>query len=76
VRAGGDLIMQDFEILTAEQLAKKWQVPLTWVRNWSRTDYVSDPIPHKKLGRYCRYEWGSPELAEWWKRRRSQCDFS
>jgi hypothetical protein len=26
-------------------------------------------LPHVKLGRHVRYDWGSPQLAAWWSRR-------
>ena len=59
-----------FETIDASQLAERWRVPKTWIRNWSRDGYANDPIPHVKLGKYVRFEWGSPALSEWWSRRR------
>jgi hypothetical protein len=59
-----------FEVLTAEELAERWRVPASWVREQCRTR-CSDPIPHIRLGRYVRFSWGSPELTEWWRRRQS-----
>jgi alkyl sulfatase BDS1-like metallo-beta-lactamase superfamily hydrolase len=58
------------EIIDARELAKRWQVPQTWIRNWTREGYANDPIPHVKLGRYVRFEWGSRLLADWWEKRR------
>lgn len=58
------------EVLTAEELASRWRVPESWIREQTRSRCV-DPIPHVRLGRYIRFSWGSPELMEWWKRRQS-----
>jgi hypothetical protein len=61
----------NFEVIDAPELAKRWSVPTTWVRNWTREGYDNDPLPHVSLGRYVRYEWNSPPLTAWWVRRRS-----
>lgn len=59
-----------FEVLTAKELAARWRVPESWVREQTRSRCV-DPIPHVRLGRYVRFSWASPELTSWWKRRQS-----
>lgn len=59
-----------FEVLTAEELASRWRVPESWIREQTRSRCV-DPIPHIRLGRYVRFSFGSPELTEWWNRRSS-----
>lgn len=59
-----------FEVLTAEELATRWRVPESWVREQTRSR-CADPIPHVRLGRYVRFSWGSPELNRWWSRRQS-----
>ena len=59
-----------YEVLTAEELAARWRVPATWVREQTRSRCV-DPIPHIRLGRYVRFSFGSPELSNWWARRQS-----
>jgi hypothetical protein len=59
------------EIVDARELAQRWSVPESWVRNHSRQGFANDPLPCVKLGRYTRYEWGSQQLAAWWARRRS-----
>ena len=59
-----------YEVLTAKDLAARWRVPESWVREQTRARCV-DPIPHVRLGRYVRFSWNSPELAAWWKRRQS-----
>jgi hypothetical protein len=57
-----------FEVLTAEELASRWRVRPSWVREQTRSRCM-DPIPHVRLGRYVRFSWNSPELNAWWKRR-------
>jgi len=57
-----------FEVLTAEELAERWKVPVSWVQEQSRTRAL-DPIPHVRLGRYVRFSYGSPDLDKWWLRR-------
>jgi hypothetical protein len=59
-----------FEVLTAKDLAARWRVPESWIREQTRSR-SADPIPHVRLGRYVRFSWASPELASWWKRRQS-----
>ncbi len=48
-----------FEVLTAEELAARWRVPESWIREQTRSR-CADPIPHVRLGRYVRFSWGSP----------------
>jgi hypothetical protein len=69
-RINAQIVERLDEIIDARELAKRWQVPQTWIRNWTREGYANDPIPHVKLGRYVRFEWGSPSLSEWWEKRR------
>ncbi len=57
------------ENITVDQLAARWAVPPSWVRAHVRKG-VDDPIPHVKLGKYVRFEWGSLELESWFGRRR------
>jgi hypothetical protein len=59
-----------FELLTPGEFAERLKVPVTWVRERTRTrELHGDVIPHIRLGRYIRYRWGSPELESWLKRR-------
>jgi hypothetical protein len=59
-----------FELLTAEQLAERLNVPATWVREQTRSRALdTDPLPHLRLGRYVRFRWESPELEAWLLRR-------
>jgi hypothetical protein len=57
------------ELLDAAGLAARLNVPPTWVREMSRRR-TQDRLPCLKLGRYVRFEWGSPALDAWISRRR------
>ena len=59
------------EIIDAKELARRWNVPVSWIREYTRSDRTDDPIPHVRLGRYVRFEWGSSLLNEWFARRRA-----
>jgi hypothetical protein len=59
-----------FEVLTAEELAERWRVPASWIREQCRSR-AADPIPHTRLGRYVRFSYGSPALINWWTRRQN-----
>ncbi len=67
-----DSSVGSYEVIDARELARRWSVPETWVRNHTRDAYTKDPIPHVTLGRYVRFEWGSPRLAGWWDKRRTE----
>lgn len=54
----------NYEVLDSPQLAARLSVPETWVREHTRKR-TNDPIPHLKLGKHCRFLWGSPELEAW-----------
>jgi len=58
---------QQFEVIDGPTLAARWKVPASWVRKYCTS--VDDCIPHLKMGRYTRFLWNSPELAEWLQRR-------
>ncbi len=57
------------EIIDSKELATRLRVPESWVRDRVRAR-SDDPLPHVKIGRYVRFEWGSPDLVEWWARHR------
>jgi hypothetical protein len=57
------------EIIDSKELARRWRVPPTWIGQQVRSSAV-DPIPHVKLGKYVRFEWGSEALEGWWDARR------
>ncbi len=59
----------EIEVIDSKELARRLSLPESWVREHvrSRSD---DPLPHVKVGRYVRFEWGRPELVQWWARHR------
>ena len=61
---------QTFEIIDGTELARRWKLPLSWIREQCRSR-ISDKIPHVSFGRYKRFEWNSPALMGWLSRRRS-----
>ena len=69
-RLGSKGVGEQFELLTAEELAERLRVPASWVREQTRSRALDgDPLPHLRLGRYIRFQWGSPELQAWLQRR-------
>src|SRR5579863_10056593 len=55
-----------WEIIDSIELAKRWKVPESWVRNRTRARTPKAlRIPCVRLGRYVRFEWGSPQLEAW-----------
>jgi len=57
-----------YEIIDSKELARRWALPESWIRDQVRTRAV-DKIPHLAFGRYRRFRWGSPELQQWLERR-------
>jgi len=55
----------ELEVIDSAELAKRLNVPETWVRSRTNAKRTRDPIPHFRLGRYVRFPWGSEELREW-----------
>lgn len=59
------------EVIDAAELAARWRVPESWVRNRTRARTPEEErIPCLRFGRYVRFEWGSPQLAEWLAKKR------
>jgi hypothetical protein len=56
------------EVIDSTELAKRLNVPETWVRSRTNAKRTSDPIPHLRLGRYVRFPWGRDELRDWLER--------
>lgn len=55
-----------FELIDAAELANRWRIPESWIRNRTRARTPkAERIPCIRLGRYVRFEWGSVRLAEW-----------
>ena len=58
----------NYEIIDSKELARRWSLPESWVRDQTRSR-ADDPIPCLHFGKYVRFRWGSPELEQWLKRR-------
>ncbi len=58
----------DSEVTNSSELAKRLNVPESWVRSRSNPKRTSDPIPHYNLGRYITFPWGSDILRKWLER--------
>jgi hypothetical protein len=58
----------EIELINSAELAKRLNVPETWVRSRTNPKRTDDPIPHFRLGRYVRFPWGSEQLLEWLNR--------
>jgi hypothetical protein len=54
-------------IIDAPELAKRLQVPVSWVRQRATSPRFNQEqrIPHVRLGKYIRFLWGSDELKTW-----------
>ena len=57
-----------YEFIDCEELARRWALPESWVREQVRSR-SKDPIPHVRFGKYVRFRWCSPELEAWAERR-------
>jgi hypothetical protein len=68
---GGNGCGNGFELIDASELAARWNVPESWIRNHTRQRTPQEQrIPCVRLGRYVRFEWGSTRLEEWLARQR------
>lgn len=52
------------EIIDTPTLAARLSVPASWIASHTRAR-ATDVIPHLRLGKYCRFRWGSEELTQW-----------
>jgi hypothetical protein len=59
---------QSYEFLDSKELAVRWNLPESWVRDQVR-NRSADPLPHVRFGKYVRFRWESPELEDWARRR-------
>lgn len=60
----------EFELIDSVELAARWRVPESWVRSRTRARTpANERIPCVRLGRYVRFQWGSPRLGEWLARK-------
>jgi hypothetical protein len=62
--AGETKVFETTEIIDCPELARRWSLPVSWIRDQVRAR-AKDPIPHLRFGKYVRFRWGSPELANW-----------
>jgi len=59
------------ELIDSAELATRWRVPESWVRNHTRGRTPREErIPCLRLGRYVRFRWGSTELENWLEKQR------
>ena len=47
--------MSSNELITATELAKRLNVPVSWI--YRRTCLGQEAIPHVKMGKYVRFDW-------------------
>jgi hypothetical protein len=66
--SSGDTDRPQYQFIDSRELAARWAVPETWIRERVRTR-SEDPLPHVRFGKYVRFRWGSPELEGWAERR-------
>ncbi len=59
-----------YEVIDSGELAKRWNVPKSWILEQTRSR-AADPIPCLRMGKYVRFEWGSPSLSGWLAKRRA-----
>jgi hypothetical protein len=60
-----------FELVDSGELSKRLKVPESWIRSRTRgRTPKAERIPCVRLGRYVRFEWGSPRLEAWLARQR------
>jgi len=62
---------QRCEIIDARELARRWSLPESWIREQTRSR-ASDPLPCIRFGRYVRFDFASPELKLWLERHRNR----
>ena len=55
--------MQKEEFITVGELAKRLNVPVSWI--YQRTRLGPEAIPHVKMGKYVRFDW--EEVVEFFK---------
>lgn len=67
---GNQTTAAKWEVIDAMELAKRWSLPASWIREQTRSR-ATDPLPHVRFGKYVRFAWLSPELEQWLNRRRS-----
>lgn len=51
-----EMTMNSNELITATELAKRLNVPVSWI--YRRTRLGQEAIPHVRIGKYVRFDWG------------------
>jgi hypothetical protein len=59
-----------YEIVDANEIARRLKVPPTWVYEQVRSR-AEDPMPHLRFRRYIRFQPDCPEFQAWLARRKS-----
>lgn len=59
-----DQSKSDYEVINSVELAKRWSLPESWIREQTRCR-AADPLPCIRFGKYVRFRWQSPELQQW-----------
>lgn len=64
--------LDEKDILTPEELARRLKVPVGWIYEKSRArgKHGGKPLPVLRVGRYLRFIW--PEVLEWMRARSAQ----
>lgn len=62
-------IFDNAEILTAEELAAKLKVKVSWVIDHCSRAKTRDPLPVLRIGKHRRFRWNSREMNDWLDRR-------
>ena len=57
------------EILTAEELAARLKIKVSWINDHCSKAKTRDPLPVLKIGKHRRFRWNSRELNAWLDRR-------
>lgn len=60
--ASKDSRLSQCEFIDSNELASKWTLPQSWIREQVRPR-AAEPLPYFRLGKYVRFRWGRPELA-------------
>ena len=57
------------EILTAEELAARLKVKVSWVIDHCSKAKTRDPLPVLRVGKHRRFRWNAREMNDWLDRR-------
>lgn len=68
ITSTSDQPRSDYEVIDSAELAKRWSLPESWIREQTRCR-AADPLPCIRFGKYVRFLWQSPELQQWLSRR-------